>query len=464
MTPARQPAGVRAGRSRPAPRAAAGLPARPPCAARAALLLGLVGLACTAGALAGCQGSLLGGPEEPPKTDIWGRPIEEPGDGPLPPSFEPVVLERKEPGGEPDLRERRALPPADAGWSDKLETVRGLLAAGADVQALEMVEAALASDPPAEVAGRLRAMRLEVRARRAQEEVLRVEARAARDVVGFGRDVEFVLRLRNVGRSDIVFGSAAQPARGARALPGEPAASASALTLEVLRRDRDVGAALLERRWTTTVPLQRPGDPPLRLAGGEQRDFPVRIPAEDVGPPLMGVRVLELGGLLLPSQVSVEGGLELAALRVRPGRVAVLPAGHEALAEDPLRSLEQAVALRAAPHVLVACEFLPRAQAGAAAALLARALVEGDALLATAAEGALGLLRERCVGDPLALLVDPLVASLEARPARARELLQGLMATCDVRLPADARLWQDWWRRARPTRPVVTAPGRADAR
>lgn len=441
-------------------------PRPPPRAAGLRASAWRVGLLLAAALSAGCQASLgLSGEQAPAKTDIWGRPLEEPGDGPQAPSFEPVVLERKDPAGEADLRERRALPEEQAGWAEKLETARALLAAGSDAEALAMVEAALATDPPAEVAGRLRAMRLEARARRAQDEVLRVEARAPRDVVGFGQDVEFVLRLRNVGASDIVFGAAAAPRARAQGAPaGEAPASASALVLEVLRRDRDVAAALLERRWNATVPLQRPGDPPLRLAPGEQRDFPVRIPAEDVGPPLLGVRVIELGGLLRPSQVSVEGGLDLAALRVRPGRVAVLPAGHEALAVDALRSLEQAVALRAAPHVLVACEFLPRAQAGAAAALLARALVEGDVLLATAAEGALGLLRERCVGDPLALLVDPLVASLEARPERARELLLGLMATCDVRLPADGRLWADWWRRTRPTRPVVTALGSSPAR
>ncbi|MFM8980107.1 MAG: hypothetical protein ACKOSS_06560 [Planctomycetia bacterium] len=459
-----------------------GAPSHPPRLppAPAALLATVLAAVLAALLAGGCQASLgLSGSDEQPKTDIWGRPLEQPTDGPQAPSFEPVVLERKDPAGEADLRERRALPEEQAGWAEKLETARALLAAGSDAEALAMVEAALDSEPPAEVAGRLRAMRLEARARRAGDEVLRVEARAPRDVVGFGRDVEFVLRLRNMGRSDIVFGgppaasaapvSPISPSARGGALRGpapaaEAPASASALVLEVLRRDRDVAAALLERRWTATVPLQRPGDPPLRLAPGEQREFPVRIPAQDVGPPLLGVRVLELGGLLRPSQVSVEGGLDLAALRVRPGRVAVLPEGHEALAADPLRSLEQAVALRAAPHVLVACEFLPRAQAGAAAALLARALVEGDALLATAAEGALGLLRERCVGDPLALLVDPLVASLEARPGRARELLLGLMATCDARLPADGRLWVDWWRRTRPTRPVVTALGSSPTR
>lgn len=465
MTPARQPAGVRAvGSPRlPCMRLAPRRTRRPWGAVAPSLALGLASLL----SLAGCQGSgALRPAATPGRTDVWGRPLEEAAGGPIAPSLEPVVLERKEPKGAEDLRERRALPAGQAGWAEKLETVRALLAAGSDAEAMAMVEAALSSDPPAEVAGRLRAMRMEARARRAQDEVLRVEARAPRDVVGFGHDVEFVLRLHNVGRHDIVFGQAVAQAAPRRPAPGVPepvAASGSALVLEVLRRDRDVGAALLERRWTATVPLLRAGDPPLRLAPGQQRDFPVRIPAEDVGPPLMGVRVLELGGLLRPSEVRVEGGLDLAALRVRPGRVAVLPEGHEALADDPLHALEQAVALRAAPHVLVACEFLPRAQAGAAAALLARALVEGDALLATAAEGALGLLRERCVGDPLAVLVDPLVASLEARPARARELLLGLMATVDTRLPADARLWTDWWRRTRPSRPVVTVPGAGSA-
>jgi hypothetical protein len=81
--------------------------------------------------------------------------------------------------------------------------------------------------------------------------------------------------------------------------------------------------------------------------------------------------------------------------------------------------------------------------------------------MVTAAAGALSMLRERCVGDPLAPLVEPLLASLENRPDRAADLIRGLAMLTDARLAADARLWQDWWRRTKDRAPVVSPPGAA---
>jgi hypothetical protein len=427
--------------------------------------LALVPLALGVG-FAGCQAPLGANRETDPKdvkTDLWGRPIEAPEGGPVAPSFEPIVLDR---GGaaateDPELRERREMGPDEAGWGDKLEVARGLLDAGEDAQALAVIDAALVGGAPAGWASRFRAMRLEVRGRRAEEEVLRLDARPVKDVVPFGTELEFRVRLRNVGQEDVVFIAPGNDRDAAgRALPGGLTSSPNAITLEVLRRDRDVTATLLERRWATTVYLQRPGDPPLRLAPGQVKELPVRIPAADVGPPIAGVRVIELEGLLRPSHLTVGGLPESVPMRVRRGRVAVLPEGHEPLAADALKGLEQAIQLGAAPHVLVAMEFLPRARAPQAAMLLARALSEGDGLLTMAAQGGFAMLRERCVGDPLAPLVEPLVASLETRSERARELIGGLMELTDVRLASDSRLWLDWWRRTRPTQPVVTgSPG-----
>jgi hypothetical protein len=422
-------------------------------------------LLIAAGLVSGCQTApgLAGrAGEDDPKAprDLWGRSLEEPVGGALPPSFDPVVLPRPEGTAEdPDLRQRRDLSPDEQGWAEKLAVARALLEAGEDDQAVTVIDAALAAGAPTATAIRLRALRLEVRSRRTEEDVLRVEARPTKDVAPFGVDLEFLVRLRNVGSQPIVFGSpqADRDAAG-RALPGGALSSPNAVTLEVVRRDRDASAALLERRWNTTVHLQRPGDPPLRIGPGQHRDFPVRIPAAAVGPPIAGVRIVELSGVLRPSRMTVGGQPEALPLRVRKGRMAVLPDGHEPLAVDPLRSLEQAVSLGAAPHVLVAMEFVPRSGGVQAAMLLARGLAEGDGLLARAAQGGLAMLRERCVGDPLAPLVAPLAASLEARPERSRELVAGLMELTDERLPADARLWLDWCRRLRGSKAVVEAP------
>lgn len=414
-------------------------------------------LACAA-ALAACQAQT---DREEPERDFFGRPLNPEASKAEAPSFEPVVLSRTgAPAREDDgLRERRALDEDDAGWGDKLELARTLEASGEQAQALAVLDAAIAAQPPTAWAQRFKQVKQELRLRQNEQDLVRIDVRAVKDVVPFATMVEFRLRIRNVSQEDLVFqaGAVERDPRG-RPLPGAAERSPNAVTLDVVRRDRDVTAAAMDRSWTTTVPLQGPGSPDLRLAPGETREFPVRIPAEDVGAPIAGVRVIEISGVLRPTAMTVGGLPQVHSLRVRKGRVVVLPGGYEPLAEDPLGGMEQAIPLGAGAHLLVATEFVPRAQAPQAALLLARALSEGEPGLAPAAQGALAMLRERCVGDPLAPLLDPLMASLESRPRRSAELLGGVAALTDERLASDPRLWQDWWRRTRPTGPVVTDP------
>jgi hypothetical protein len=425
-------------------------------------------LALAGGAGGGCQGALAAREPAEEKTDFWGRREADPKNGPLPPSFAPVVIPRAgakhaEPEDENSLRERREADAADQGWQEKVALVRELVGSGEDEQALVLINAALATDPPAAWASRLKDLKQEVRQRRVEDGLLRADVRPVRDVVAFESAVEFRVRLRNVSNAEIVFGPpgggapAAASSLGARPGGGDPS-SPTVLTLEILRRDRDVYASLLERSSTQTVYLQTPGEPVLRLAPGELREFPVTIPPEELGRAIAGVRVLEVWGTLRPSGLTVGGEPEPLSLRVRKGRAVMLPNGFEPLAADPLGSIERALPLGAAAHVLVATEFVPRDRAPQAAALLARALAEGEPVMVTAAQGALGMLRERCVGDPLAPLVEPLIASLETRPERAADLIGGLRALSDARLAPDARLWLDWWRRTKDKGPVVTAP------
>lgn len=435
------------------------------------VLLGRLLVGACALALAACQGSLLAGREAggagaegkgtAEAVDFWGRPVKDDPDGPTAPSFEPIVLPR--PGGRtatgpveagsPDAREEVAVPPADEGWQEKWDLARSLVSAGEDAQALALIDACLGAAAPEPWGRRLRDLKTELRLRGAEEQVLRIEARPEKDVLPFRAPATFQLRLRNVSGRRLTF---APPGGSER--PGDGAASGSAFVLDVRRIDRDVYASRLERSWTQTVPLLQPGDAPLVLAPGTWRDLPVRIPAEDAGPPLSGVRVLELSGLLRPAGLTLGGEPVAGPFRVRRGRLVVLPQGYEPVAEAPLESLERAVSLGAAPHVLVATEFLARRDAPQAAALLSRALTDGDPLLVMAAQGALGMLRERCVGDPLAPLAEPLAAALEARPERAADLIGGLRMLTDARLAGDPRLWHDWWRRTRETAPAVTAP------
>lgn len=404
---------------RPVP---AGAPGGVPAGARRlALIVALASLG-----LAGCQADA--GPSTEPR----------------PPSLEPVVLGHASLRRAPeDSQERRRPDPAAAGWPEKLALAQGYAAGGYDAEALAVLDAALALSPPEPWAGRLRDLKASLRLRRAQETLLRIVSRGARDYYPFGRDVEVEVRLANVSGAELVF--AAPP----------PGASPSALTLEVRCVDRDVYASRLRRAWSRTFALTAEGRPPLVIPPGGEHAVRVRIPAADLGPPLAGLRALEVSGVLRPTGLTRGGEPRSVRVPVRAGRVVVLPEGYEPLARDPLGALEQSAATGAALHLLLAAEFLAPGERPEAAARLAAVLARGPPGLRRAAVGALGLLRERAVGEPLAPFVGPLVAALAEHPDAAEALMEGLAEVTGRHLAPDPRLWADWWRREEGRRPLV---------
>jgi hypothetical protein len=381
-------------------------------------------------------------------------------DEPAAPSFEPIVFPHARPEGAPggDGEALRALRPVSedaAGWEEKWALAQRYAATGYDDEALAVVDAALAGEPPAEWEARLRGVRDAVRMRRA-EELLRIQARGVRDYVPFGTDVDWVVRLRNVSSEDVVLASP-----GTASGPGATVLSPSALVLEIVRRDVDIYASELRRAWTQTFYLQEPGGPELRIPPGGVHEVRMRIPAEEAGGPLSGLRMLEVTGTFRPSRLRAGGSEGADRLRVRPGRVVALPDNHEPLAREPLRSMERAVGAVAPTHLLVAAEFVSRADRPRAIETLAGALAEGDPALRTASLGALGLLAERAAGTRASGFVGPLLAAWERAPARADAIAEGLRLVTGMPWAADLRLWKDWVRRhpdARVEVPAVAAP------
>jgi hypothetical protein len=269
--------------------------------------------------------------------------------------------------------------------------------------------------------------------------VLRVDVRGLQDYVPFGHDVDLVVRLRNVGTQDVVI----RPPTGS----GPDAVSGSTLVLSITRRDRDVYAAEMSRRWSQSVPLLAEGGDELRIAPESAYEVPVRIPAEEAGQPLSGLRVLEVGGDLRAGRI--EAGLEepFGRIPIRPGRVVVVPGNYEPLAADPLGSIRKAALAVAPIHLLVATEFLPPASRPEAMTAFAEILATGSPDLRAAVLNAIHLLRQAAMGSPVRPLARPLIEAIEVHPERTAALAEGLTALTGVSLPYDARLWVDWWRR-----------------
>ncbi|MFO0934379.1 MAG: hypothetical protein U1E39_16955 [Planctomycetota bacterium] len=364
-----------------------------------------------------------------------------------PSEAEAVVAERKALSDapardDPSRRIRRRLDEdedADAFFGEKVLAARQALDGGADAAAGEIVDGALALNPPTAWLERLKAIKAEVRTRRLEDEVLRVDVRGVREYVTFAEALDLVVRIRNVGTADVVIA----PPTGS----GKDALSGSTLMLTVRRRDVDVYAAELERTWNRVVPLVESGCESVRIPPEGSLEVRVRIPAEDVGEPISGLRVLEVGGDLRAGRI--EAGLPepLGRVRIRTGRVVVVPGNFEPLAADPLGSMRKAATSVAPVHLLVAAEFLAPRERASACALLADVLATGSPDLETAAVNAVRHIRRAAEGTPLRPLAEPFLREARAHPERAEGVLEGLAALTGVTLAPDPRLWEDWWRR-----------------
>ena len=408
-----------------------------------ALVLGICAIA------AACQGNSrkrlgLNEPDPSGESKVSRAPIVIPN---------PNVGRKKAKGGK--LRDERPLSKEDEGWAEKLALAREYAAGGYDEQALQILDACLTRLPDEPYLGQMRALKTSLQLRRTEEKLLRVEAHGVKDYVAFGQDVDFRISMRNVSSEPITLRA---PGAGVRAI------SPTALSVDVTRTDRDIFASQMQRSWTQNVFLHRPGGKPLTIQPGATHEFSMRVPAAEVGGTIAGLRILEVGGMMRPTRLTKGKEGRTVRLRVRKGRVVVLPGNFEPIVLDPIASMRTAVQTGAAQHVLIASEFVPRRSRVQAVEILARALAEGQPGLRRASLGALLTIREHAAGAPLRPLVEPLVDVMEMTAARTEAVMEGITALCDVRLAPDPRLWRDWWERDVDDDARIPPPGGRPAR
>ncbi len=391
-----------------------------------ALLFALFALAWVP-MLAGCSTSLLGGDEEDEDDE---KEI----------SRDPIIFPNPRGKGvrEGATREKRPVGEEDFGWAEKFELAARYAQGGYDDEAIKILDVCLARMPDEPWAGKMRELKAQLTTRRAEERLLRVDARGVKDYVAFGETVDFRVRLRNVSDETIMLKNPRDPREGY---------SSTALSLHVKRTDRDIYATQMARRWTVNVPLYKAAGEVIKIAPNGTHEVRVRIPRRDAGGSLSGLRELRLGGMLRPTLLNKGGRRRTVHLRVRSGRVVALPEGFEPLAEEPLESMRASLRSLAPTHLLVACEFVPTSGRLEAMEILARALEEGDPSLHRAALGGIALLRERMQGAPLKKVGRPLIDALERTSSRADVIMDGLATLSDRRLAPDKRLWLDWWER-----------------
>jgi hypothetical protein len=219
--------------------------------------------------------------------------------------------------------------------------------------------------------------------RHLETEILRVDVRPVRDYVPFDAAVDLIVRLRNVGKAEVVI---LPPTSGPDAISG------SSLVLTVKRTDHDIYEAELSRTWTKVVPLLAEGAEELRIPSETVHEVRVRVPPEDVGGAVSGLRVLELSGDLRAGRIEAGISEPLGRVPIRPGRVVVLPGNFEPLAADPLGSLRKAAEVTAPRAPLARRSSSPESRPECAADLAAALATAGRV---PAAWSAIHLIRAR---------------------------------------------------------------------
>src|SRR5262245_38302006 len=135
----------------------------------------------------------VGGDSAPPPDAAAGATTPA-GECPDPLHPAPIVLQRLAAGApahapSPDEANRRKVSEDDdAFWQEKIDAARSSAAAGDDRAGLELLACALALNPPPPWDARLKSVRVEIKSRHVDTDVLRVDARGDRDYVTFGSD------------------------------------------------------------------------------------------------------------------------------------------------------------------------------------------------------------------------------------------------------------------------------------
>ncbi len=272
------------------------------------------------------------------------RTSDEPGLG------ERVVIERPE-SSDPEFSETQR-----AEIEDQIRQVEILLVREEFDGALSIVDDLLEKEVPHDLRGRLQGLRLEVRRRRHERPTVEGRLRAERDLYAFGEEIRLVLTLVN------------QTDREVEIRLDAADASSGYLFLRILRRQIDVYGNIREDVEQGQRAL--PGNAVLAPGASRWSNFLLPSGAREHD----GLTEFVVSGHVRPSVIEIGEREDHRSIPLRDVTVKVLPRNYEPLAEDPLGSLAKALEKRAAVHLLVAAELVPRRDRDAATRILIDAL------------------------------------------------------------------------------------------
>jgi hypothetical protein len=258
-----------------------------------------------------------------------------------------------------------AVAPTDADAPERAQRAQAALAAaeeawrsGDALTALAVANQALAGGGiPSGTDAALREIRAKARASVVSSKVCRVRVIPGKDAVADGSPIPLTIEFANVSSATLTVPKAGK------------GTSDALVILTLTRQDYDIFGNSRSFDYTLPVPVRED----LVLEPGRTHEVRLSIPADMAKLVHKGFSVMQLSGQFRPVVLRVGETEFFDAIPIEKASVRIFLAGYEPLAEDPLGSLQKAVAKRSPPHILTAAELLAPRDREAARTFLAAA-------------------------------------------------------------------------------------------
>jgi len=243
----------------------------------------------------------------------------------------------------PASRPRYTKPMSPEWFEEEIAAAEEEFEGGHYAAALRRVYAARAREPSPEQDALLLELLTALNRKVLELDVIQGRVDPEEDPISFDQDVRVRVRLANEG---------VRPLRIPARLPD---ASPSLFLLDIVRRDYDIHAQVVETRLQIRRELPRD----IEIPPGGTTELVLALAGTGNDRPLAGIRTFTISGLLRPCVIEVGDLRRWDPVPLEPGTLRSFRPNWEHLADDPFRRVGQALEKDAPVHLLTACALVP---------------------------------------------------------------------------------------------------------